>query len=278
VAPATDDLGPTTVKVNGLSNLGQVRDALRQAEARAAEERARLAAEAARLEREHRLFALSVGEVQPVKGVVRLPVPRPLPSPEPRQREADERAALREAMSDEVDLESLLLTDDGLSFRRPNIGLDVLVKLRKGHWAIQGELDLHGLRRDDARDTLAEFIRTSFAHSRRCLRVVHGKGHGSPGRQPVLKTKVQRWLAQRREVIAFAQAAGPQGGAGALIVLLGSKRHPGALHTAAGPASAPQTSAPPQASLPPPGAGYPRVSAGLFGPGHAPASADNAGL
>ncbi|HMR71704.1 MAG TPA: Smr/MutS family protein, partial [Rubrivivax sp.] len=57
-------------------------------------------------------------------------------------------------------------------------------------------------------------------HGQRCVRVVHGKGHGSPGRQPVLKGKVQRWLAQCREVIAFAQASAPQGGAGALIVLL----------------------------------------------------------
>jgi DNA-nicking Smr family endonuclease len=54
----------------------------------------------------------------------------------------------------------------------------------------------------------------------RCLRVIHGKGHGSPGREPVLRPKVHRWLAQRREVIAFAQASAPQGGAGALIVLL----------------------------------------------------------
>jgi DNA-nicking Smr family endonuclease len=49
---------------------------------------------------------------------------------------------------------------------------------------------------------------------------VHGKGHGSPGRQPVLKAKAQRWLGQSAEVLAFTQASGPQGGAGALIVLL----------------------------------------------------------
>ena len=52
------------------------------------------------------------------------------------------------------------------------------------------------------------------------MRVVHGKGHGSPGREPVLKDKVQRWLAQKAEVIAFAQASGAHGGAGALLVLL----------------------------------------------------------
>jgi DNA-nicking Smr family endonuclease len=132
----------------------------------------------------------------------------------------DEQQALQEALSDEVDIESLLLTDDGLSFRRPGIGPDVVTKLRRGHWAIQSQIDLHGLRRDEAREALAGYIRESMRRGHRCVRVVHGKGHGSPGRQPVLKAKVQRWLAQCAEVVAFAQASGPQGGAGALIVLL----------------------------------------------------------
>jgi DNA-nicking Smr family endonuclease len=123
-------------------------------------------------------------------------------------------------MSDEVDVESLLLTDDGLGFRRPGVSLDVLGHLRKGKWAIQDQLDLHGLRRDEARESVGAFIRSAEQRGLRCLRVIHGKGHGSPGREPVLKAKVHKWLAQRREVIAFAQAAGPQGGAGALIVLL----------------------------------------------------------
>lgn len=42
----------------------------------------------------------------------------------------------------------------------------------------------------------------------------------SPGREPVLKAKVQRWLAQCAQVIAFALVTGPQGGAGALLVPL----------------------------------------------------------
>ena len=108
-----------------------------------------------------------------------------------------------------MDLESLLLTDDGLSYRRPEVPLEVVTKLRKGHWAIQHQLDLHGLRRDEAREALGGFIRLAHQNGHRCLRVVHGKGHGSPGKQPVLKAKVQRWLAQRQEVIAFAQASGP---------------------------------------------------------------------
>ena len=168
----------------------------------------------------HGLFARSVGPVLPLRDPGRADIALPRPPPHPRQRELDEQAALAESLSDEVNLESLLLTDDGLSFRRPGIGPDVVAKLRRGFWAQQGQIDLHGCNRDQARDLLAGYIRDSHRSGKRCLRVVHGKGHGSPGRQPVLKARVQRWLAQRAEVIAFAQASGPQGGAGALMVLL----------------------------------------------------------
>lgn len=159
--------------------------------------------------------------MQRIAAAGRAEVAAPRPPPLPLQRQADERAALRATMSDEVDVETLLLTDDGLSFRRPGITLDVVTRLRRGQWAIQDHIDLHGLRRDEAREELAQFIRQARRTGQRCVRVVHGKGHGSPGRQPVLKAKAQRWLAQCDDVIAFTQASGHEGGAGALIVLLG---------------------------------------------------------
>ncbi|MCW5632383.1 MAG: Smr/MutS family protein [Rubrivivax sp.] len=171
-------------------------------------------------ERERRAFADAVGPVRPLRERGHRTPDPPQATPEPRQRQLDEQAALREAWSDTVDVESLLLTDDGLGFRRAGVPPDVLAKLRRGHWAIQGGLDLHGLRRDEAREALASFIGGARRKGWRCLRVVHGKGLGSPGRAPVLKAKVQRWLAQSDAVIAFAQASAPQGGAGALIVLL----------------------------------------------------------
>ena len=161
-----------------------------------------------------------MGRVQALRDHGRADLAAARPQPQPRQRELDERAALREAMSDEVDVESLLLTDDGLSFRRPGLPADVVTRLRRGQWSIQAQVDLHGLRRDEARETLGAFVRQALRSGQRCVRVVHGKGHGSPGGEPVLKAKVQRWLAQCGEVIAFAQATGPQGGAGALVVLL----------------------------------------------------------
>ena len=172
------------------------------------------------------LFARSVGDVFPIPDQGLALVERPRPSPHPRQRELDEQAAVRESMSDEVNLESLLLTDDGLSYRRSSISPDVLIRLRSGKWTLQDQLDLHGLNRDEARQALADFIRQAQRRGLRCLRVVHGKGHGSPGREPVLKARVQRWLAQSASVMAFAQASGPMGGAGALVVLLAGSALP----------------------------------------------------
>jgi DNA-nicking Smr family endonuclease len=136
------------------------------------------------------------------------------------QHQLDEQAVLRESLSDEFDAESLLDTDDSLSFRRPGVGTDVTRKLRRGDWAIQGQVDLHNLRRDEARDALGAYIRESVKTGLRCIRVIHGKGLGSPGKAPVLKPRVHSWLIQKNEVIAFVQAHPNQGGAGALVVLL----------------------------------------------------------
>ncbi len=208
------------MKSRTLQDLAALRDALRQRQAAAAETQAREAAHRQRLEAQRHAFARAVGPVQRLPDAGRVLADTPRPEPHPRQREADERAALREALSDEVDVESLLLTDDGLSFRRPGLNPDVVTRLRRGQWSIQAQIDLHGLRRDEARDQLGAFVRQSLRSGCRCVRVVHGKGLGSPGGEPVLKAKVQRWLAQCAEVIAFAQATGAQGGAGALVVLL----------------------------------------------------------
>jgi DNA-nicking Smr family endonuclease len=89
-------------------------------------------------------------------------------------------------------------------------------------WVIQAQIDLHGLRSDDARTQLSAFFRDASRLGFRCVKVIHGKGNGSPGRQPVLKGKVRSWLAQKNEVLAFTQARASDGGHGALLVLLRS--------------------------------------------------------
>ena len=208
------------MKARALNELGPLKRALQEAALDAAERQAREQESAAREARERNLFALSVGEVAPLKKDAPAPPSTPRPAAIPRQRLRDEAAVMVEAISDEFDVESLLETDDSLSFRRRGIGPEVVRKLRRGVWAIQAQLDLHGLRRDEARERLSTFLREAHHAGLRCVRVVHGKGHGSPGREPVLKAKVRSWLVQKNEVVAFAQARASDGGNGALMVLL----------------------------------------------------------
>ena len=207
-------------KANTLADLTAIRATLvaqrHAAEAAAETQREREVAD----KRERDLFSSSVGRVVPLRKVAVPELPRPRPPAVARQRQRDEAAALVESISDEFDVESLLDTDDALSFRRRGIGMDVVRKLRRGVWVQQGELDLHGLRRDEAREHLGEFLRDASRRGLRCVRVIHGKGNGSPGREPVLKAKVRSWLVQRNEVLAFAQARASDGGHGALVVLL----------------------------------------------------------
>jgi len=209
-----------TLKARHLGELGAIRkallDAQREAEQAAAHERERLARE----HREQQLFALTVGPVVAMRSVA-VPERRPRAPAAARQRERDEAAVMLEAISDEFDVESLLDTDDALSYRSADIGPEVVRKLRRGVWAIQAQLDLHGLRREEARERLNRFVHDSKRAGLRCVRVIHGKGNGSPGREPVLKRKVQTWLVQKKEVIAFTQARASDGGNGALLVLLG---------------------------------------------------------
>jgi DNA-nicking Smr family endonuclease len=208
------------VKFNSLADLKAVKKEIEAQAQHAAAEAARRALEAKRHAAQSNLFQAAVGKV------ARLPEPRlanlrPAPPlPIPKQQQLDDAAALQEAISDEVDITSLLDTDDHLSFRRPGVGTDVTQKLRKGKWSIQRQIDLHGLRSEEARETLSSFIRESHRQGIRCIRVIHGKGLGSPGKAPVLKDKVRRWLVQKSEVVAFVQAPPAQGGTGALLVLL----------------------------------------------------------
>ncbi len=208
------------MKVKTLGELKSIRNALAERRAREAAEREADRLAAARREREHRLFEIAVGPVQRLPAHGRAQPPRPYPEPRPLQRERDEAAVMREALSDEFDVETLLHTDEQLSYRRPGLGPEVVRKLREGRWAIQREIDLHGLRTDEAREALGRFVRDSHLQGLRCVRVVHGKGLGSPGRAPVLKGRVLRWLVQKKEVMAFVQARPADGGAGALVVLL----------------------------------------------------------
>jgi DNA-nicking Smr family endonuclease len=207
-------------RASGLADLAALRDALKQGAAERERERVAAAKAAREATLEAELFRRAVGDVTPITAATRAARGRTPPPALPLQTHRDERAVLNEAISDEFDPEVLLDTDESLFYCRPGISQEVVRKLRRGHWIVQAQLDLHGMRRDEAREALAEFIRETVKRGLRCVRVIHGKGLGSVGKEPVLKGKVRAWLVQKAEVIAFCQARPHDGGAGAVLVLL----------------------------------------------------------
>jgi len=173
--------------------------------------------------------AVSSGDIElfreAVRGTTPLAPPRRIthrerPPTVPVQSMLDTHEALSESLRGPIPWDQSMETGEELSFLRGGLGRDTLRKLRRGHWAVQDEIDLHGLNRDQARVYLSEFLKACIKRKLRCLRIVHGKGLRSPRREPVLKGKVNEWLAQRDEVLAFCQAPASSGGAGALLLLL----------------------------------------------------------
>lgn len=113
-----------------------------------------------------------------------------------------------------------LEADAGSSFVRDGYPPVTMRRLRRGEWPIEDELDLHGARQHEAHTLLGNFLNRTGRGRRHCVRIIHGKGHGSVDRVPVLKIAVRRWLARRDDVIAYCEAPPAMGGAGALLVLL----------------------------------------------------------
>ena len=164
------------------------------------------------------LFRRTVGPVRPVESR-RLPLRPPPPKPRPRFSRQDEVQVLEDMLSDYFH-PAELETGEELLFLRDGVRPRLLRDLRRGHYSIGAECDLHGLIVPEARALLVEFLHQARAEGLRCVRIIHGKGLGSWQRLPVLKTKVNHWLRQRDEVLAFCQARHSDGGSGAIYVLL----------------------------------------------------------
>ena len=171
-------------------------------------------------EDEAALFRDAVRDATPLESSARVKPGTKPPPPVPIQSLLDGHDALVESLAGPISWDQSMETGNEASYLRSGLARDVLRKLRRGHWVVQDMVDLHGLNRQEARSSLAEFLGGCLKRGLRCVRVVHGKGLRSPGREPVLKGKVQRWLAHRDEVLAFCEATRNQGGSGALLVLL----------------------------------------------------------
>jgi DNA-nicking Smr family endonuclease len=169
-------------------------------------------------EEDSALFRETVGKIKPLTqdSVV---MNKTKPSASPSISEEDDRPAMQTLLDSEFD-QNLLERGDELLFSRPGIQKQTLRKLRRGQINIEDELDLHGLTVEMARSALYDFLADCHSHSQRCVRIIHGKGIGSENKQPIIKNKVNNWLRQRDDVLAFCSAQQADGGTGAIYCLL----------------------------------------------------------
>ena len=165
------------------------------------------------------LFRRLMGDARPLEPDIRAPDYKPKPKPRARFRRKDEQAVLQESLEADIDE---IETDAGeaLSFHRPSVGRRTMRKLARGNFAVQGEIDLHGMTVPEAKAHLRKFVNESVYRGHTCIRVVHGKGLGSGHRGPVLKGKVNNWLRRWNEVLAFVSTRQVHGGTGAVYVLI----------------------------------------------------------
>jgi DNA-nicking Smr family endonuclease len=167
---------------------------------------------------EDKLFREAMRDVRKLSSGVVKPA-RPKPTPEARFTRADQKSVLAESLL-EPDDPALLETCDELRFRRPGVPEVVLKRLRRGEFAVDAEIDLHGMTAIEARAALKTFIEQAVSRHMTCIRIVHGKGRRSGPRGPVLKNIVNLWLQRTNAVLAFGSPPPIHGGSGAVYVLL----------------------------------------------------------
>ena len=165
-------------------------------------------------------FLSAVKDVNPLKVKSKtIDVSAKKPKPIPRKLIEDENKVLMDSLSDEY-ISPEYDFDENTSYLRSGHSPDIVKKLKKGFWAVQGTIDLHGLVSEEAKEYVVNFIHDCKRKKVRCIRIIHGKGYGSVNKEPVLKKKVRNWLCQKDEVIAFAEAPKHDGGSGVVLVLL----------------------------------------------------------
>jgi DNA-nicking Smr family endonuclease len=167
------------------------------------------------------LFREAMRDVKPIKVRARATTPRVRPPARARFTAADRALVLVESLQGLPDGE-ITDTGDEISFRRAGVQEDVMRKLKRGEYRVEEVCDLHGLRVDEAKAAVREFLAESLARRLRCVRIIHGKGKGSGPRGPVIKTAVNMILRKTAPVLAFTSARRVDGGTGAINVLLGT--------------------------------------------------------
>jgi DNA-nicking Smr family endonuclease len=216
----------------GLADLKRLKKDLQEERERAALAPQRAAAAPARAESppedDLAAFKRSMKSVTPIRHAPRVehkPVAEPAPALRRAHALGETPTRADAGVSDGGEI-THLLSEGGTAFVRGDVAPDTARNLRRGQWPAGAELDLHGLRVEQARHALLSFLDECQEHGIRCVRIVHGKGYNSEGLEPVLKDKARTWLVQKADVMAFSEAPEREGGAGALLVLLRQSEGP----------------------------------------------------
>lgn len=177
---------------------------------------------------EEELFRQEMWGVRPIvdprsaRAGRRAPDPVDVP-PRPRVSEEAEVLAQLADLCDGSGPWDIADSDEFIEGLAPGIDRRILQRLRRGEFAIQGHVDLHGQTSEQARETIERFVQESRVNGQRCVLIIHGRGLNSKDQIPVLKERVRVWLTRgriARSVLAYATARPADGGAGAVYVLL----------------------------------------------------------
>ena len=150
-------------------------------------------------------------------------VPKPRPPTNWRQRDDAEAYAQLADLVEGIGPFEISDTEEYVEGLAPGIDRRLLRKLRRGDYAVQAHLDLHGFVAEEAQAEVEQFLLKARTEDRRCVLLVHGRGYHSKDGIPVLKEKLKVWLTRGRlshHVLAFCTARPSDGGAGAMYVLL----------------------------------------------------------
>lgn len=180
-------------------------------------------------EDDERLFTEAMSGVMPMDARDESLPPEPQLKPTPsgeEQEEAEVMQALRDLVEGEAPL-CIHQTDEAIEGAVGGLDPRILGKLRRGEFSVQDHLDLHGHTREEAREKVETFLLDAIAEGKRCVLIIHGRGHGSKDHIPVLKNALKSWLerrALRKKILAFSTAQAFDGGGGAVYVLLKTHR------------------------------------------------------
>lgn len=167
------------------------------------------------------LFQSAVGKVRRLDHDIAV-AQRPQPPPEPHQSLRDEAQVPSELMRSAIDPAAIEVGEE-ISYLKDGVSPRLLRRLKRGHFSIADEIDLHQMNAEVARSAIKMFLDESQRDARLCVKIIHGKGLRSRAQGPVLKRLVDSLLRRRADVLAYASAPPAEGGTGAVIVLLRQK-------------------------------------------------------